>query len=292
MSFQKAERDALLEQSKLGQKFFEKGEGSKTDALESLAAYEISEAKLAEANDLFENAKQKLEAITGTQIKDYSELKPLTYTFKFLPVNPQKYENWKDSALGKNPEIKAAENQIEIAKQEHTKNLAGHAPVLNLIGATSHQQSNTLNTIGTKANQDYVGIQLNIPIFSGGEVNARTTQAYSAYQKSKADLDATKDKVLVELRKQYDSVQTGAIKIQALGRSLESSSLLVESMKNSIRRGERVNVDLLMAQKNLYNVRKDLAQAKYNYLLSYLKLYQQAGLLQPENFQEVAAYFK
>jgi protease secretion system outer membrane protein len=63
-------------------------------------------------------------------------------------------------------------------------------------------------------------------------------------------------------------------------------------MENSIKRGERVDVDFLMALKNLYNVRKDLAQAKYNHLLSYLKLHLQAELLQPENFQEVANYFK
>jgi protease secretion system outer membrane protein len=147
-------------------------------------------------------------------------------------------------------------------------------------------------SIAQTTNQNYIGFQVNVPIFNGGEIAGRSRQTYAGYEKSTADRDVTKDKVLTELRKQYDLVQSSSKKIEALTKAVESSSLLVQSTKASIKGGEKINLDALLADKTLQSARRDLSLAKYNYLISYLKLHQVGGTVTVEDYNKIASFFE
>jgi protease secretion system outer membrane protein len=290
--FQTAERNALLEQLQAVKRLNKGGEASITDILEVEAAYQLADAKVLDAKDALENARRKFNSITGEPIEDVSRLTGLSDNFRYINLITLRFDDWKEKALANNAELKSAENNMEIAKQEYRKNHAGHYPVVNLIGALTTQQSNTVTSINNTTNQSYLGVQVNLPIFSGGEINARSTQALASYEKSQADYIVAKDRVITELRKQYDLVVSGRKKIEALTRARESATQLVKSMRKSVLAGERINVDVLLAEKGLLITRRDLAQAKYNYLLAYLRLNQLAGVLEVEEFQKVASYFQ
>lgn len=291
-SYQKTERDSFAEQYKVAQKLFDKGEGTKTDALEAESALYVSDAKLLDAKDAIEYNKRKLDSIIGKSIESKDKVAVLIPNFPFINFTPNSFSDWKEKALANNLELKAATNQIEIAKQEYKKNDAGHYPVMNMVAAATSQNSNTVTSINQTTNQNYVGIQLSLPLYSGNEVSSRAAQAYANYEKSKADYDVAKDKVLVELRKQFDLVHSGAQKIIALNKARSSATLLVEAMRKGVQAGERINLDVLVAQKNLFVTSRDLAQAKYNYLLAYLKVKQLTGELEVDDFQKVATYFR
>jgi protease secretion system outer membrane protein len=291
-SYQKTERDSFAEQFKVAQKLFDKGEGTKTDALEAESALYVSDAKLVDAADAIEYNKRKLDSIIGKPIESKEKIALLTPNFPYINFTPNLFADWKEKTLVSNLELKAATNQIEIAKQEYKKNDAGHYPVMNMVAAATTQNSNTVTSINQTTNQNYVGIQLSLPLYSGNEVSSRAAQAYANYEKSQADYDVAKDKVLVELRKQYDLVHSGAQKISALVKAKASATLLVEAMKKSVQAGEKINLDVLVAQKNLYITSRDLAQAKYNYLIAYLKVKQLSGELDVDDFQKVATYFR
>ncbi|WP_129560421.1 TolC family outer membrane protein [Polynucleobacter hirudinilacicola] len=292
LQFQTAERDAFLEQWNVAKKLNKGGEVSMTDILEAEASYQVAEAKVIDAKDAIENAKRKLDSITGTNITNVNDVNKLSAGFRYLNLPATKFEDWKEKALASNAELKAAENNMEIAKQEYRKNHGGHYPTLNLIGAMTTQQSNTVTSINNTTNQAYVGVQVNLPIYSGGEINARSSQALANYEKAKADYDVTRDKVITELRKQYDFVVSGKQKVAALTSAQESATQLVKAMRKSVQAGERINVDILLAEKGLFNTRRDLAQTKYNYLVAYLKLNQLGGSLEVNDFEKVAVYFK
>jgi len=292
MQFQTAERDAFLEQWNVAKKLNKGGEASMTDMLEAEAAYQVSEAKVVDAKDAVENARRKFNSIVGEPVEDASKVSKLSGNFRYLNLASLKFDDWKEKALANNAELKAAENNMEIAKQEYRKNHAGHYPVVNLIGALTTQQSNTVTSINNTTNQSYLGVQVNLPLFSGGETNARSSQALANYEKAQADYDVTKDKVITELRKQYDLVVSGKQKVQALSSAQESATQLVKAMRKSVMAGERINVDVLLAEKGLFNTRRDLAQTKYNYLIAYLKLNQLGGSLEVDDFEKVAIYFK
>jgi protease secretion system outer membrane protein len=134
-------------------------------------------------------------------------------------------------------------------------------------------------------------VQVNIPLYAGGSVAAATTQAVANHEKAKADLEAKTRQVLVELRKQYDQVLSSAAKIDAMVKSVNSARALVQATQQSVKGGVRINLDVLNAQQQVYAAQRDLAQARYNYVISYLRLRFAAGTLTTEDLHTVAKYF-
>lgn len=283
-----AQRDTFAEQMRVNERMFKQGEGTKTDMLETRAKYDVAEAQVIEARDNLTTARNSLAAIVGSEI---TQLDPLSSEFAVLPLQPAEFEAWKSIALENNADIAAQRYAVEASRQDVNRNRAGHAPRLDVVASLSKTKGETLNTYNQDATVRSVGVQLNIPLYSGGYVNAATSQSVANYEKAKSDLEAKTKQVMVELQKQYSLVLSGASRIEAQMKSVESASLLVKATEQSIKGGVRINLDLLNAQQQLYTAKRDLAQAKYNYLLSYLRLRNAAGTLGTDDLHKVAGYF-
>ena len=284
-----AQRDTLAEQRRVNDRMFEKGESTKTDALETQSKFDVAEAQVIEAKDALTTARNALSSLVGI---DVSNLDPLTGDFKVQPLQPATYDEWRALALAKNPEIDAMRYGVEASRQEINKARAGHAPRVDLVATLSRTDSETLNTLNQDQKNRSIGVQVNIPLYSGGYVNASSRQAVAGHERAKSELDAKTNQILVELRKQYSLVLSSVARIDALAKSVKSAELLVDATRQSIKGGVRINLDLLNAQQQLFASRRDLAQARYNYLLSYLRLRNGAGTLDGDDLQLVASYFR
>lgn len=283
-----AQRDTLAEQRLVNERMFQKGEGTKTDMLETQARFDVAEAQVLEARNNVTTARNTLASIIGAEVK---ELDGLSDDFRTMPMTPATFEEWKKIALESNPDIIAQRYGVEAAEQEIAKQRAGHAPRVDLVASINRSDSDTISTRNQESTVRAVGVQVNIPIYSGGSVSAATSQAVSNHERAKADLDAKTNQILVELRKQFDQVHSSAAKIDAMVKSLNSARALVQATQQSIKGGVRINLDLLNAQQQVYAVQRDLAQARYNYLISYLRLRFAAGTLTTEDLHAVAKYF-
>lgn len=283
-----AQRDAYVEQMKVNQRSFELGEGTKTDVLETQAKADLAEAQVIEAHDNLATARNTLAGIVGREV---TNLDALSGNFPIQPMTPTGIEQWKELALAQNAEIVAQRFAVDAARQEINKNRAGHFPRLDAVASLSDNKSESLNTQGQEYRSRGVGIQLNIPIFSGGYVSAATTQAAANHAKAKSELDAKVNQIMVELRKQYGLVKSGEQRIRALEKAVASARLLITATEKSIQGGVRINLDLLNAQQQLHTSQRDLAQARYNYLLAYLRLRYAAGILTHQDLRVVAGYF-
>lgn len=283
------QRDVYVEQRSVNNRLFEKGEGTKTDMLETQARLDVAEAQVLEARDNVETTRATLAGIVGREIDGLNDV---VENFRISPDATRGFADWKDIALKENPEIAALGFAIETARQEVNKNRAGHAPRLDFIASYSKNNSDTLNTYNQNSTQKAVGIQLTIPLYSGGAVSASTRQAVANQEKAKSDLQATTDRVLVELRKQYALVNSSVSRLRALDKAVASGTLLITATEQSIKGGVRINLDLLNAQQQLYTTKRDQAQARYNYLLGLLRLRAAAGVLDIDALREVAGYFR
>lgn len=292
LTFISVERDAKKEQLNVNKRMLEKGEGTITDKLETQASYEMSEAQVIEAQDNLELAKRKLEALIGEPLPNASVVRKLSNQFRVIPLVPSAFELWRETALASNPELRAQAHNIEVNRQDYQRNRAAHFPVLSGVAAWNQAKSYTVSTIYQDTNTSSVGVQLSIPIFTGGEVTGRTSQSRANFEKSQAEFDAVTNKVITELRKQYDLVISSQKKVEALTRAVESASELVKAMRKSIQAGQRINLDALIADKGLANAQRDLSQARYTYLLATLRLKQQAGVLTVEDLEKVATNFQ
>jgi len=283
-----AQRNAYSEQMKVNQRLFELGEGTKTDALETQAKAELAEAQVIEATDNLMTARNTLAGIIG---KEVANLDALSTNFPIQPMRPATIDEWKILAMEQNAEIAAQRYAVETARQEVNKNRAGHFPRLDAVASYVDSKSDNINNPNEAVVATSIGIQVNIPIFSGGYVSAASTQAAANHSKAKSELDAKINQVMVELRKQYGLVTSGAARIQALNKAVDSARLLITATEKSIQGGVRINLDLLNAQQQLYTSQRDLAQARYNYLLAYLRLRYSAGILTHDDLRLIAGYF-
>jgi protease secretion system outer membrane protein len=284
----KVQRDMYLEQQKVNQRLFEKGEGTKTDMLETKARLDLAEAQLVEAQD---NATVMRNTLAGVIGMDPGELDRLSdFRVGDLDIGP--FEKWQKLALDNNHELEAARLAVENARLEISKQKAGHYPRVDFIATYSKGDAESLNTYNQNSVNRTVGVQVNIPIYQGGAINASTRQAAAGYERAKADLDVRTNKLMVELRKAHDVVLSSVNKIGALVKAVESGKELMKATEQSIKGGVRINLDLLNAQQQLFVSQRDLAQARYSYLIGLMRLRAISGDVGESDIRQIGAYFR
>jgi protease secretion system outer membrane protein len=284
-----SQRDAFSEQAKVNARLLEKGEGTRTDSLETAAKLDLAEAQVIEARDTLAVNRSTLADIIGM---DPGTLQPLAPGFRFAPLSPSGFDAWKELAIANNADIRAARLAAEVARLEIQKAKAGHAPRIDLVATYSKNDAETVNTYTQNSLNRSIGVQVNVPIYSGGQVNAVTRQAVAAYQRALAEQEARTDRVTIELRRAHSLVQSSVGRIESLDKAVASAELLTKATSQSIKGGVRINLDLLSAEQQLTSVKRDLAQARYNYLVALLRLRAAAGTLSPADVDQVATYFR
>lgn len=283
-----SQRDAYEEQQKLNLRLFELGEGTKTDMLETQARLDLAEAQLLEAKDSRENARAALAVLVGG---DIGELAQMRENFRIAPLPEGGFEALKKAIAERNPDIQAQVAALEASRQEYNKARSGHTPRVDFVASYSKGNADTLNTYTQESTNRSIGVQVNIPLYAGGAVNAQMRQAAANIEKSKYDLQARIDKLTLDLRKDYATVVSSATRIPALEKAVSSARLLVKATEQSIKGGVRINMDLLNAKQQLFTSQRDLAQARYAYLVSVLKVKSSTGALGADDVRELAAYF-
>jgi protease secretion system outer membrane protein len=285
----RAQRDTLLEQRKVNDRLFQKGEGTRTDMLETQARLDLAEASLLEAEDNRTNARTTLAGIIGREV---DSVDTVVDQFAVPPLAPHGFDEWRALALKNNPELQAGFYAVEASRQEVNKARAGHTPRVDFVASYSKSDNETINTLNQNSTQRALGVQVNIPLYSGGAVSAATRQAAAQLEKARAQQDADTDRILTDLRKQYNAALTSQAKVPALDKAVASGELLVKATEQSIKGGVRINLDLLNARQQLYQSQRDRAQARYTYLSSILRLKAAAGTLGFDDVQAIARYFK
>ncbi len=285
----RVQRDMYAEQQKVNERLFEKGEGTRTDMLETRARLDLAEAALIEAQD---NAKAQREVLEGVIGGDAGTLDRLSESFRPGQLSPASFEEWQKLVLANNNELAAARLGVENARLDIGRVKAGHLPRVDVVGTYSKGNNETINTLGENNTNRALGVQVNIPLYQGGAINAQTRQVAAGYERARADLEARTDKVTVDLRRAHSQALSSVRKIDALVKAVESAKLLMTATEQSIKGGVRINLDLLNAQQQLFTSQRDLAQARYAYLIATLRLRGLAGNIGSQEIREIAAYFQ
>jgi len=289
LALARVQRDVYLEQQKVNSRLFDNGEGTKTDSLETKARLDLAEAQLIESQD---NALAQREVLEGIIGGEAGALEQLAEGFRIGALTPASFEEWSALALKNNKELSAARLAVENARLEIGRNKAGHLPRVDFVAAYSKGDNETINTLGQDITNRSLGVQVNIPIYNGGAINAQTRQAAANYARAQSDVDARIDKLIVDLRRAHSLVLSSGRKVDALAAAVDSSKLLMTATEQSIKGGVRINLDLLNAQQQLFTNQRDLAQARYAYLVGILRMRALTGTVSVQDVREVAAYFR
>ena len=287
----RAQKRAFAERLQLNQRLLKGGEGTRTDVLETQARLSMAVAEEIEAQDNQDAALRELEAMLGEPLQ-VEQLAPLEAHFAIQSLEPRRFENWRELALANNPELASQHHALTSAEYEVERKRAGHLPKLSLYASSRQTSSDSESTYNQKYDTNSVGIQLTVPLFAGGSVSASTRQAARQLSQAQYELDAQTASTLVDLRKQFNLNSSAAAKVRAYEMAVESAGALVQATQKSVSGGERVNLDVLDAEQQLFSAKRDLAEARYAYLLARVQLRYYAGVLNEGDLRQVAGYFR
>ncbi|NWB52841.1 TolC family outer membrane protein [Pseudomonas sp. F8002] len=287
----RAQKRAYAERLQLNERLLKGGEGTRTDVLETQARLSLAQAEEIESLDTQDAALRELEAIVGQPLQ-IDELAPLTRQFEIPPLAPNRFETWREMAMANNPELKSQHHALDVAEYEVERKRAGHMPKVSLYASSRQTSSDSESSYNQKYDTNSVGIQVSLPLFAGGSVSASTRQAANQLSQAQYELDAQTARTLIELRKQFNLNTSGAAKVRAYELAVSSATALVTATKKSVTGGERVNLDVLDAEQQLFTARRDLADARHAYLLARIQLKYFAGLLNEQDLRALAGYFQ
>ncbi|WP_223434320.1 MULTISPECIES: TolC family outer membrane protein [Pseudomonas] len=286
-----ARKKAFEQQFRQNEQLFRQGEGTRTDILEAESRYELAIAEEIEARNEQDASLRELGALIGVPAVDISDLAPLDQQFQTFTLQPANYDTWHEMAVANNPALASQRQALEVARYEVERNRAGHLPKVSAYATVRQNESESGNTYNQRYDTNTIGIEVNVPLYAGGGVSASTRQASRAMEQAEYELDGKTRETLIELRRQFSACLSGVNKLRAYQKALTSAEALVVSTRQSILGGERVNLDALNAEQQLYTTRRDLAQSRYDYLMAWTKLHYYAGTLNEQDLAKVDEAF-
>lgn len=278
---------ALEQQVAAAQRRFELGDGTITDVDQAAARRDLAKAELIEAQDNHVVAVRLLQEILG-QLPD--NLATLRREFPTPGLQPATLQEWLSEASAGNPSLRAQQLNQAVAEEEVNRARSGHLPTLDLVLGYTDSDSDSISTIDQQNRYASAGVELNVPLFSGGAVSARVRQAIASRDQAGEEFNSTREQVLTATTREFRGVQSGATRIRALERAVVSSERAQDSARKGFLAGASTNLDILNAEEQVYIARRDLLEAKLRYLQARLQLAAAVGLLGEDDIRQANTY--
>ncbi len=280
----KAQKTAILSQLEQAKITFEVGTATITDVNEAQARFDLVVAQEIAAVNEYQIAQHEIEQITGEMPSALATVK------SDIQVNTlnQSMQNLLDVALQNNLNIAIQQHNLKLAEQDVAFNKAAHMPTLDAVANYTDTYTNGgLNGFGNEFSSASIGLQLQIPLYQGGAISSRVRQALLNQQKAKDDIEIARRQTDLETQRAYLNLSSSVAQIKALEQALISSQSQLDSTKLGYEVGVRISVDVLNAQQQLFSAKRDLLQARYNYLVNIIRLKSATGVVAEVDLQDI-----
>ena len=264
---QKATYTALVDAAKKG---LTAGSGTRTDIDDAQSRLDMAMAQELEARQNQDLTRRQLQLLVNQPVMAIAKLN--VPALKLSSPQPANLDDWTVKAEQNSPEIKALQARLEASRQEVKKAQAGHFPTLDAVAQWSNSGSENITRINSRYENKSIGLQLNVPIFSGGYVNSTIRQAVADQTRVEESLEALRRDLGVRVHREYRGVSEGVMRVRALEQAVRSTEQMMKSTQMSLKAGSRTQLDVLNAQQQSTLAMRDLAQARYVYLMSKVKL--------------------
>lgn len=283
----RASKAAITEQLASARRNFEVGTATITDTREAQARFDLATAQeIAAENDL-RTKRIALDQLVG---RPGVAPNPLIAPPVLPPVAPADAEAWVTIGDAAHPNVRRLRTALDAATLDIAIARAAQLPTVDAIASLgSGRTSGRWATLPGFSNQASIGVQVNMPLYTGGQTQARIRETLVLEEKSRQDLEAARRAVAQGTRVAYFNVQSGQAQVKALEAAEASSKLALESTQLGYRVGVRVNLDVLNAQTQLFTTQRDLAKARYDVMMGGLRLRQASGQLTPTDLDPVNA---
>ena len=269
------------------QKGLAAGSGTRTDIDDAQSRLDMAKAQELEARQNQDLTRRQLQLLINQPVGKIARLN--VGALKLNGPEPANLEAWTQKAEAASPEIKALQARLAAAQREVSKAQAGHLPTLDAVAQWSHSGSENITRINSRYEKKTLGLQLNIPLYSGGYVNSTIRQAVAEQTRAEETLEALRRDLGVRVHKEYRGVSEGVMRVRALEQAVRSAEQMMKSTEMSLKAGSRTQLDVLNAQQQFTLALRDLAQARYVYLISKVRLASLVGSDALTSVEEVNA---
>ncbi|MCK4621102.1 MAG: TolC family outer membrane protein [Desulfuromonadales bacterium] len=288
--FVRSEETAVAKHFELASGRHEMGLIPVTDLHDAKARLATTQAKTIAAQNLLDDALQALQEVAGEPVESLSKLQAEIFLQSPDPID---VGSWIQGALKQNPSIEVQKHAVTVARKEVSRQRSGHYPNLDLIGRYNSQETEgTLFGGGSEIDTTDILLQLNVPIFQGGYVNSRVREAKHQLSIARQELIKQERAIERQTRSAYLGVNSAIRQVEAFSQSMVSSQLALEAKQEGFLSGLFTSLAVLDAERDLFLVKQDYAQARYDYLLNSLKLKYATGSLSEMDLTQLDQWFR
>lgn len=284
-----AEQRANASQLEQAKQRFEVGLTAITDVHEAQASFDGATATTLDARGQVGITYEALEVLTGSA---HDSVLPLSEDFPVTNPSPAGRGDWVDFALKNNFALKTAQLNAKSARLSAKIRSSAHLPTLGFTANYRDLDSDEQSSVSqfptiTEGDSTELSVSLNVPIYSGGSKSAQRRQAYDQYLRAQELYNLQQRNTIQSARSLHLSVETSVATVNARQQQIISSTSALEATQAGYDAGTRTLVDVLLAQRTLYQAQRAYSDALYNYILSTLRLKEAAGNLSPEDIIEL-----
>jgi len=281
-----AEQNALSHQLEQTKQRFEVGLTAITEVHEAQAAFDSATASTLEARGNLGINYEALEVLTGKPEEQIASLSP---QFPVISPAPANRADWVEFSLKNNYNLKAAKLRAEASHETAKASKSGHLPTVDASLGYSDitRDGERFGPIDESTDGTSIGLTLRVPLYSGGATSGRARQAYAQFTQAQELYNSTQRSVIQNTRGLHLSVETDVARVQARKQAIISNQSALEATQSGYEVGTRNLVEVLLAQRNLYQARRNYSDALYDYVIDTIKLREVAGMLTPANVLEI-----
>jgi len=287
VAFAKAELEAIKQQLDLARERQRAGLATFTTVSDIEARHEFALSQVIDAKNELADAREALREIVGKRI---AEIAPLGDTLPLVKPEPADVEAWVDAALTSNPSLRGQRHAVEVARREVSVQRASSYPTVDLVGTFNRQETDgSLFGGGSTTEDANVMLRFRVPLFNPDGIGYPSRAARYRYRQATFDLRTQERQVERETRAVYNRTVGSIAKVTALEKSVEFQQIALEESVVRFKANIATSLDVLDAQRDLYRAKRNLARARYDYLLGVLRLKQLNGSLGEPDLEQVNA---
>jgi outer membrane protein len=291
-----AAREAIARQLEQAEKRFEVGLIAITDVQEAKAANDSANATVIAAKRSLATERERLRELTG---EEFDRLERPGDDMPLVSPDPASDNDWVKAALDQNLALQSARLGVEIARENVSIQRGGHLPSIDLVaGRSGYNINQTIAGAGLESPADstnrdtQIGVQVTVPIYSGGAVSSRVREAVYRQRAARERLERTARATERSTRDAYLGVLSGIARVQSLKQAVASNQTALQATEAGYEVGTRTSVDVLTARQRLLQAQTDYARARYDYVINVLTLEQAAGSLDERRLLKVNGWLK
>lgn len=282
----RAEQELVQQQLRETQELYKRKLVRVTDYLETQARVDKVRTDLIEAENQAALAREELSALTGSYIGD---LLPIREDFQ-LPALENSMDYWTELAMDNNALLASKHDAVAVAQEAVQEQKGGHYPTFDLIFSAQRSDVGFDNQTSPQRDTEYIGVDINLPLFSGGSTSARVREAWSQYYVAREEEEAARREVLKLTRAAWLNTRSSRKRIDSAALSVESATKSFEAMSKSFSYGTVKAADVLAALHIRTRAERDFQEALYDYLVNWLHLKRESGSLQASDLQQLNSW--